>query len=128
MNTRYALPLRLTLVVFLPMFLLAGGRKQLTHKQAEELVLNIPEALASKGLGGCPKADLGAANKNQTTVFVQVRNMCSHEGSGLIGNFTVDLKTGEIWVDVDRSKEGRNLIDSPHLKELRSKFFTSKKR
>src|SRR5213593_4836047 len=86
----------------------AAAPKELTQKQAEELVLNIPAAVASKAHGGCPKASLLWVNDKQATIFFAVHDPCDKSGSvsEKIGNFTVDLRNGEVWLDVDRHDDG----------------------
>jgi len=100
----------------------SGSKHRLTGEQAQQLVLNTPQALASKARGGCREAELDAIYESEGLASLQVRNMCSKAPSGLINNFSVDLKNGEVWVD-DR----RHLIDSNHLKELRGKFLAQKR-
>jgi hypothetical protein len=86
----------IVLAVF-PTFGLAAAM-ELTRKQAEELVLNIPDAVVSKACGGCPKASLLWVNDKQSTIFFAIHNLCDKSGapSDKIGNFTVDLKNGEV--------------------------------
>jgi len=57
------------------------------------------------------------------TTYFQVRNSCPVGGSGLIGDYSVDLNTGEIWVDIERDKK----IDSPRLDKLRRRFLAQQK-
>jgi hypothetical protein len=101
----------------------------LTQKQAEELVLNTPDAVASRARGGCPKASVNWVSDKQSTIFFSVHDPCNKSGaaSNKIGQYTVDLKNGEVWRDVDRREDGRNLIDSARMKELRLKFLGFKK-
>lgn len=106
----------------------SGADKELTPKQAEELVLNIPDSVASRTKGGCPKAVVNWTNDKQSTIFFSVHNPCDKSGaaSNKIGQFTVSLKNGEVWLDVDRRDDGKNLIDSARMRELRRKFFSKK--
>jgi hypothetical protein len=102
---------------------------KLNQKQAEELVLNIPDAVANRSRGGCPKASMALMNDKQSTIFFSVFDPCDKSGgaSNKIGQFTVDLRNGEVWVDVDRRDDGKNVIDSARMRELRRKFFGAKK-
>ncbi len=110
-------------------FPVVSASDQLTRKQAEELLLNIPDAARSKASGGCPKAYLLWANDKNATIFFAIHDPCNKSGSvsDKIGNYTVDLNNGEVWSGVDRPDEGRNLIDSKRMKELRQKFFGRRK-
>src|SRR5689334_5437645 len=85
-------------IALTPLFV-RGQQKQLTQKQAEELVLNVPAALASKRIGGCPKAFVGWVNEKQGTIYFGINDPCdkSRSASNKIGNFTVDLQNGEVW-------------------------------
>src|SRR5262245_48453956 len=76
--------------------------RDLTQKQAEELVLNIPRVVSSKTRGGCPKVSVNWVNEKQSTIFFSVHDPCDKSGSvsDKIGQFTVDLKNGEVWLDV----------------------------
>src|SRR5947207_7925362 len=97
---------------FIPGLLLtfpsAVAPKQLTRKQAEELVLNVPDAAASKARGGCPKASLLWIDDEQATIFFAIHNPCDKSGSASdkVGNFMVDLRNGEVWGDVERYDDG----------------------
>jgi hypothetical protein len=68
-------------------------------------------------------------NDKQSTIFFSVHDPCDKSGavSNKIGQYTVDLKNGEVWRDVDRRGDGRNLIDSPRMRELRRKFLGEQK-
>jgi hypothetical protein len=115
------------LMALLPLLASIGvaQEKRLSLAQAEELILNIPEAISIKARSGCPKSERLWVNDQQANVFFQLRDPCdkSDAASNLIGNYTVDLKNGEIWYGVDREDDGSNVIDSPRLRELRRKFL-----
>lgn len=95
----------------------------LTPAQAKMVVMNVPEVLRAKEKHRCPVAELLEAKGS--TAFFQVRSTCVRQGSGLIGNYTVDLQTGEISADVDKNKD--TLIDSTRLRRLRQKLFKGTK-
>ena len=67
-------------------------------------------------------------NDKQAAIFFAIHNPCDKSGaaSDKIGNFTVDLKNGEVWSDVDRPDDTKKLIDSPRMKELKRKLFGKK--
>src|SRR5262249_16762195 len=94
------------LVLLLQVLLVAPAQaqKHLTQKQAEQLVLNIPDAIAARSRGGCPKAFVLWTDGKNATIFFSLHNPCDKSGavSDKIGQFTVSLQSGEIWVDVDR--------------------------
>lgn len=90
--------------------------RRLTTQAASELVLAVPEAVATKKNGGCPEAELTQASG--VLAFFQVRNSCPARGSGMIGNYTVNLQTGQIRTDDER----RRIIDSPHVREVKRRL------
>src|SRR5262245_11912886 len=94
-----------------------GFSQPLTRKQAETLVMNVPEVLTSKAKHGCPKAETIEFGKH--TAYFQVRNSCPVQGSGLIENYSVDLNTGEVWFDINPDKK----ISSPRMDSLRKRFL-----
>jgi hypothetical protein len=49
----------------------------------------------------------------------QLRNMCPRSGTGLIGNYVVDLKSGTIWSEYDNKKQE----DSPRLQSVKKKLL-----
>lgn len=93
---------------------------RLSIKQAEMLVLNTPEALRSKDGGRCPKAEL--LSTSETAGWFQVRSTCKVTGSGLLGNYEVDLTTGEVWVGDERIEK----VVSKRLNLLRKQMIKSK--
>ena len=50
---------------------------------------------------------------------VQLRNMCSRSGSGLLDNYTVDRRTGLVWTGID----DRSYVDSERLRLTRDVLF-----
>jgi hypothetical protein len=123
---------QLPLVLLVPFLSLAvvAAAPELTSKQAEELVLNIPDAIEVKSLRrGCPTAHLLWVNDRRHNVVFQLHDTCDKSGaaSDVIGTYTVDVRNGEVWRGVDRNDDGRNLIDSPELEKLRRRFFAAKK-
>lgn len=89
----------------------------LTVREAQLLVTSVPDALAVKRRGGCPSADYSELSAD--LALVQLRNRCLRSGSGMIGNYVVDLHTGRIWSDIDRTRE----VDSPRLRKLRREIL-----
>lgn len=89
----------------------------LARKHVKLLVENIPTALKVKRAGGCLSSDY--SDMGPDLVLVQLRNGCPRSGSGLIGNFVVDRRSGRIWNDIDQTEE----VDSAHLRELRRKLL-----
>ena len=77
------------------------------------LVMSIPDVLQVEARKGCP--DLEQRLVAPDRMYVMVRNTCPVSGNGKMGNYTVDLRTGRIWFDVERDK----IIDSDHLERLR---------
>src|SRR5438132_12088595 len=124
-NTRATFLLLLLLARLFVMVVSAAAEKQLTQKQAEELLLNIPDAVAVKVKRGCPSLYLLWPNERRASLVFSMHNQCDKSGaaSNTMGTFTIDLKRGEIWSGVDRRDDGGNVIDSPRLKELRRKFI-----
>ncbi len=78
------------------------------------IVMNTPDALQLEGRGGCPKAEL--IPEGEFLKYIQLRNSCPASGTGLINNYTVDLRTGQIWTGIDDKK----YIDSERLRRLRA--------
>ncbi len=108
------------LIATLAAGLLIGAARRLTEKDATTLVSNVPEALASKRRGGCLVPDYSELSPD--LAFVQLRNSCPRSGSGLIGNYVVDLHSGRIWSDIDRTKE----VDSARLRAIRKKILAKR--
>jgi len=65
----------LLIQAFLPA-VLASAEKQLTQKQAEELLLNIPDAIAAKSKRGCPSVYLLWPNEKEATLVFSMHNPC----------------------------------------------------
>ena len=78
------------------------------------IVMNIPDALQLEGRRGCPDVELRSVGS--FLMFVQLRNSCPISGSGMIDNYTVDLRTGQIWSGIDNKR----YIDSERLRRLRA--------
>lgn len=108
---------RAALTLFLGTLGLNG--RCLTIKEAERLVTNLPVALTIKRHGGCLTPDYQRIGPN--LALVQLRNTCPRSGSGLIGNYVVDLRSGRIWSDMDQKAE----VDSAHVRALRRKLLSS---
>lgn len=89
----------------------------LTRSEAETLIRNMPEFVRAKSEGRCPEyfvADLG-----ENALQFQLRNMCTASASGMMGNYVIDLRTGEIWEGIDKERR----VDSPRLRRLRQQFL-----
>jgi len=82
------------------------------------LVMNIPEVMQVEARKGCPHLEFLTEGKDQ--MYVQVRNQCPVSGNGMMGNYTVDLRNGRIWFDVDETKT----IDSERLRRLRKALLS----
>jgi hypothetical protein len=59
------------------------------------IVMNTPDALQLEARHGCPALELMPEGKY--LMIVQFRNGCPVSESGLIDNYTVDRRTGQIW-------------------------------
>jgi hypothetical protein len=91
-------------------------RVQACALQAEHaaiLVMQSPEAVKAKTSGGCPAADY--AEKAPGFAVFQVRDLCPKSGEGMLGNYLVDLNSGQVWGDTD----GKHTIDTPTLRTTR---------
>jgi len=119
----------LLLIQVFPSVTISYSEKQLTQKQAEELLLNVPDAVAVKAKRGYPSVYLLWPNERQANFVFSMHNHCDRSGaaSDSMGIFTVDLRSGVIWSGVDRSDNGDNIIDSPRLRALRRKFLGVRK-
>jgi len=96
------------------------GVRRLTEDDAELLVMNVPEVTAAERAGRFPKAekiDLGDSNY----VAFQVRSTRTSAASGMIGNFWVNLETGQVFSDIDKTQK----VDSERLRSLRKKLLGS---
>lgn len=112
MKTRLLYIIGLQLVLLYP-----ASAGSLSLKDAELLVLNTPDVIKAKRIHHCPKAEYLFGDEN--TAAFQVRNVCPSNGSGLIGNYSVDLRTGFVRYDL----EGRR-IDSERLRKLRHQLLS----
>ena len=103
----------LTMLTVLSLMLpLLVASTELDTKDAATLIENTPDFSRAEQARHCPKSELLWTNKG-SAVF-QIRNTCPTSGSGLIGNYTVDLRTAQVWIGVDRTK----LIESKRLRSL----------
>ena len=59
------------------------------------LIKNVPVAITVRQAGGCPTVETSMLGGGLAAA--QLRNMCPRSGTGLIGNYVVDLKSGTIW-------------------------------
>lgn len=98
-----------------------SGAQVLSSKDAQLLVKNVPDALKDKHHGGCLSSDY--SHFGGGLALVQLRNMCPRSGSGLIGNYFVDLNSGRIWSDIDKTEE----VNSPPLRKLREILLKRKR-
>ena len=94
---------------------LAAGSSQISEREARFLVENTPDVQGVKKRGGCPRFEL-LWRERDTAVF-QARNFCAREGSGMIGNYRVDLTDGTVWSGID--KDNDRIVDSTRLRSLR---------
>ena len=107
----------LTMLTVLALMLpLLVASTELDTKDAATLIQNTPDFSRAKQVGHCPKSELLWAD-NGSAVF-QIRNTCPTSGSGLIGNYTVDLRTAQVWIGVDRTK----LVESKGLRRLQEQL------
>jgi hypothetical protein len=116
--------LTVTWILFAPCLIghdAQAENRRLTAKEVELLVMNVPIGVSVKRDGGCPEA--GYAEVGPDLAWSQLRDMCPPYGSGLLGNFVVDVHSGRIWSDVDRTAE----VDSPRLQELRKRLLADTK-
>jgi len=88
------------------------ARTQLDAKDAARLIENTPDFSRAEQARHCPRSELLWVDKG-SAVF-QIRNTCPTSGSGLIGNYMVDLWTAQVWIGVDRTK----LVESKRLRRL----------
>ena len=100
------------LTVLSLMLPLLAASTELDTKDAATLIQNTPDFSRAEQAGHCPKSELLWTDEG-SAVF-QIRNTCPTSGSGLIGNYTVDLRTAQVWTGVDRTK----LVESKKLKRL----------
>jgi hypothetical protein len=91
--------------------------KLLTAEEARTVVEHIPAFLKAASEKRCPKAEQLWAS--EAVVAFQVRSHCVPSASGLIGNYRVDLKTGE----VREGFEGDGTVDSEELRKLRGRLL-----
>ena len=88
----------------------------LQRKSAQKLAEAVPAAEQARHAGGCISSEYSELGAE--LALIQVRNACPHSGSGLIGNFVVDRRSGRVWSDIDRTEEVR----SPELDRVRRRL------
>jgi hypothetical protein len=102
----------------------ACGQKSTAVLDQEDvwlLVMNIPAVMEVEARKGCPNLEFHPEGKNR--MYVLVRNQCPVSGNGTMGNYTVDLRDGRVWFDMEETK----IIDSELLQRLR-KVLLSRQR
>lgn len=104
----------IALLVLFTGVLVGASEKPLLDKDAVwMIVMNTPDGLDLEARHGC--ASVESIPEGQFLMSVQLRNGCPMSGGGMINNYTVDLRTGQIWTGVDV----RKYIDSERLRRLR---------
>jgi len=88
-------------------------RCALQPEHAAILVMQNPAVVKAKAAGGCPAADY--QEKAPGLAAFQVRNLCAKSGDGLLGNYLVDLNTGEVREDGPSARR----LDSADLRSTR---------
>jgi hypothetical protein len=78
------------------------------------IVMSTPAGIELEARRGCPDVEL--MPEGRFLMYVQLRNACPSSGSGLIDNYTVDLRTGQVWTGIDDKK----YIESERLRRLRA--------
>jgi hypothetical protein len=109
---------------------LAHAGKQLTQEQAEQLLLNIPSAIAAKEKHGCPSAEIVWRYERKANLVFSMHDHCSKSApdtSDFLGLYAVDLRNAEVWNGAEPLRDRSNVIDSPRLKELRREFLGRRK-
>jgi hypothetical protein len=76
--------------------------------------MNTPAAIEPEARQGCPAVELVPEGKD--LIAAQLRNTCPRSGSGLVDNYTIDLRTGQIWTGID----DKFYIQTERLKRLRA--------
>lgn len=79
------------------------------------LVMNTPEIIQAEARKACPEVEFTPLGEDRMQAFVT--NQCPQKlpASGTMGLYTVDLRDGRIWFDLDETK----IIDSERLQRLR---------
>jgi hypothetical protein len=83
------------------------------------IVANTPAAVQLECRGGCLSVE---ATIERRLAYAQLLNTCPQGASGTGGNFVVDVQTGEIWSDIDRSTRVRSARLERIVAILRSKL------
>lgn len=91
----------------------ADEKPLLSEKAVWMIAMSTPEAVELEARHGCPSVEIIPEGKLLTSV--QLRNSCPVSGNGMVNNYTIDLRTGQIWTGVDV----RKYIDSERLRRLR---------
>lgn len=84
------------------------------------LVMNTPDMIAAEARKACPEIEFTPLAQDRMQAFVT--NQCPQKlpASGTMGLFTVDLRDGRIWFDLDETK----IIDSERLQRLRKALLS----
>lgn len=96
---------------------------ELLHvEDARLLVAKVPAYIRAGEEKRCPQIELNWST--DLSAFFQVRSHCRvKSASGLIGNYEVDLKTGKVWLGLDRSEE----VSSEEMEAIRRKLLAKRK-
>lgn len=78
--------------------------------------MQAPAVVKAKASGGCPAADY--QEKSPGIALFQVRNLCAKSGTGMLGNYAVDLSNGQMWAEDGDEKR----IDSPEVRLTRTRM------
>ena len=92
----------------------AGG---INADDAKVLLRHTPDYQRAKRRGGCPEIEMLWADKRAAAL--QIRNECPKKGIGAIGQYSVDLSTGDIWRGIEREQK----ISSPELRRWQRKLL-----
>lgn len=90
--------------------------QSLTLDEARNLVENTRDFVAAAESNRCPKTELMWSDES-TAVF-EARSFCPAGGNGLLGQYTVDRQTAEVWLGVDRDER----VESDGLRRLQEKL------
>jgi hypothetical protein len=105
----------------LVVFAVKSDEVRLTARDAKRLVESTPEVLDARVRGRCPVVTLTWSNSD--LAWLQARAQCNTEGgTGLIGNYSVKLRSGVVAADVDFTK----VYDTATLRELRARLFADR--
>ena len=93
----------------------APQRCSLQPEHAAILVMQSPPVVKAKTTGACPAADY--EEKSPGMAAFQVRNLCAKTGNGLLGNYLVELSSGQVWEDGATQKR----VDSADVRTTRNR-------